>query len=39
MKLLEAFVRQPVRCAYEIVRANWSRRNPALASEANWRKC
>ncbi|HEY3602999.1 MAG TPA: TAT-variant-translocated molybdopterin oxidoreductase, partial [Chthoniobacterales bacterium] len=37
-QLLDAFVQQPARAAYELVRANWEKGNPGSNFEAQWRK-
>ena len=37
-ELVEAFVQQPVRSAYEIVRANWQSDSPTPEFEKTWRK-
>ena len=37
-ELIDAFIQQPVRSAYEIVRATWQQNAPAADFEGQWRK-
>ena len=37
-QLLDAFLQQPVRSGYELVRATWQKENPTGTFEAQWRK-